>query len=55
MKRTGIIALMVWLGLLLGFAFSLPSARSAQPAEPVPLAWVADALDSMPFVLNGRR
>jgi hypothetical protein len=56
MKRTALIALFVWLGLLFGFAFGLPSARSASPSgEPVPLAWVGEALDSMPFILSGRR
>jgi hypothetical protein len=56
MKRPAIIALFVWLGLLFGFAFGLPSARSAPPvAETVPLAWVQEALDGMPFILSGRR
>jgi hypothetical protein len=57
MKRTAVIALFVWLGLLFGFAFSLHSARSAPPAPNagVPQAWVGEALDSMPFITNGRR
>jgi hypothetical protein len=56
MKRTAVVALFVWLGLLFGIAFGLPSARSASPAaEPVPLAWVGEALDAMPFILSGRR
>lgn len=60
MKRPAIIAVFVWLGLLFGFAFGLPSARSAPPsatpaADPIPLAWVQEALDGMPFILSGRR
>ena len=57
MKRPAfLILLFVWLGLLFGIAFALPTARSAPvAAEPVPLAWVGEALDSMPFILNGRR
>jgi hypothetical protein len=57
MKRTAVIALCIWLGLLLGVAFSLPSARSAPPAvnAAVPQAWVGEALDAMPFLTNGRR
>lgn len=56
MKRPAVIALVVWLGLLLGFAFGLPTARSAPPpADQVPLAWVQEALDGMPFILSGRR
>ncbi len=55
MKRAAVIGLFVWLGLLFGLAFSLPAARSAPPVNTVPQAWVGEALDSMPFVLNGRR
>jgi len=57
MKRPAfLILLFVWLGLLFGIAFALPSARSAEPpAETVPLAWVGEALDGMPFILSGRR
>ena len=57
MKRPAfLILLFVWLGLLFGIAFALPTARSAPvAAEPVPLSWVGEALDSMPFILNGRR
>ncbi len=45
------VLLFVWLGLLLGFAFAEPGAAP----EPVPLSWVGEALDQMPFILAGRR
>lgn len=45
------VLMMVWLGLLLGFAFAEPAPR----AEPVPLSWVGEALEGMPFILAGRR
>jgi hypothetical protein len=48
-----VFLLMLWLGLLLGFAFAEPTPQP-QP-EAVPLSWVGEALDQMPFILSGRR
>ncbi len=61
-RRIAFIALMVWLGFLIAFAFALPDARAGIRREPpgltehgVPLQWIADALSQMPFVIPHAR
>jgi hypothetical protein len=57
MNRKVVFVLFTFLGLLFGLVAALPDARSAEmPAKPapgfeVPLAWMAEALAQMPFVL----
>jgi hypothetical protein len=61
-RRIALVVLMAWLGFLLAFAFTLPDARAGIRREPpgatehgVPLAWIAEALAQMPFLIPAAR
>jgi hypothetical protein len=63
MNRTFVVVLCAFLGALFSFVTALPSARSAPPVAvaqadargEVPLAWIAEAMAGMPFVLPAGR
>jgi hypothetical protein len=59
MNRRAIFVMFAFLGFAIAFAAAMPAARSGTPAPvaapattfEVPLAWIAEALAQMPFIL----
>jgi hypothetical protein len=61
-RRIALVALLAWLGVLLGFLSASPDARAGIRRDPpgaieheVPLAWIAQALSEMPFLIPPAR